>query len=197
MNPDGIFGPITARAISMHYKLDPVEASHLLGQCAYESGVFRLMEENLNYSKEALLRVFLRYFDAQQAEYYARKPQMIANRVYANRMGNGDEQSGDGWKHRGQGPLQLTGKNNHKSFADFIGDQNIMKNPSIISEKYAIESALFFFDRDTIFKYCKDVTDETILKVSRAVNLGNPNSRATPNGIKDRIEWTRKINSWL
>lgn len=196
-NPDGIFGRNTAKSIQSYYKLTSLEAAHLLGQCAHESGGFKVYEENLNYSSKRLLEVFPKYFDNLLAFDYGFKPEMIANRVYANRMGNGPEESGDGWRHRGFGPIQLTGKNNHKEFAKYINEPEVLCNPKLIAEQYPIESAIFFFTRNNIFKYCTDISDQAILTVSRAVNVGNPNSRVIPHGMPSRRNWTKKIYSWL
>lgn len=93
--------------------------SSFMAQCGHESAGFRVFSENLNYSKSALLRVFGKYFNEETATEYARKPEKIANRVYANRMSNGPEESGDGWKYRGRGLIQLTGKYNYSVFADY------------------------------------------------------------------------------
>src|SRR5690606_24759483 len=115
--PDGLFGRNTARAIMNYYKLSPTEAAHFLGQCYHETGGFKTFEENLNYSAQRLLQVFPKYFpNSIVANSYAFKPKLIANRVYANRMGNGDEASGEGWKYRGRGAIQLTGKQNYEWF---------------------------------------------------------------------------------
>lgn len=168
-----------------------------MGQCAHESAGFRVFEENLNYSKERLLQIFPKYFTRLGAAMYANKPEAIANMVYANRMGNGPEESGDGWKHRGFGPLQLTGKNNHKAFSVWLKDPEVFCDPQLIAEEYPLESAIFYFERNGIFNYCTDMEDSTILKVSRAVNVGNPNSLVIPHGMPSRREWTKKIYRWL
>lgn len=195
-SPDGMFGPMTARAIRDYYKLSNTEAAHLLGQCAHESAVFTRMSENLNYSAEGLREVFPRYFDSLlAAEAYAYRPELIANKVYANRMGN--DSPGDGWKHRGQGPLQLTGKENQKGFSLWVKDPEVFCDPELIGTKYGMESAIYFFEQNGIFDYCISVTPMSILKVSRAVNLGNPISSRTPKHLTERINWTNKIYRWL
>lgn len=97
------------------------EVCMFLAQCGEESGGLSMLSENLNYSTEGLLRVFKRYFTPEQAAQYARQPERIANRVYANRMGNGPEESGDGWARRGAGLIQLTGTDNHYRAADALG----------------------------------------------------------------------------
>ena len=109
-NPDGAFGPNTAKAICNHYALNPERGAHFLGQLVHESGTFRYVEENLNYSKESILKVFGKYFPTEgEAEKCARNPQALADKVYGGRMGN----DGQGYLWRGRGFLQCTGKNNY------------------------------------------------------------------------------------
>lgn len=188
---DGIIGRKTLLKIKEVLSIESVEElAHFMGQCDHESAGFKAVYENLNYSSDSLLKVFSRYFDKAEAKKYQRNPQAIANHVYANRMGNGPEVSGDGWKHRGYGLIQLTGKNNQESFAKYIGDDDIISDPSLIAEKYAFESAKFFFERNNIWIYANKVDRDSILKVSRAINLGNPMSKAIPIGLDDRIEKT-------
>ena len=110
---DGAFGPNTLRAAMAYYKMTPYRAAHFFGQTAHETNTYRAFSENLNYSAGGLKKIFRKYFPGDLEEEYARKPEKIASRVYGNRMGNGDEESGDGWKYRGRGALQLTGKNNY------------------------------------------------------------------------------------
>ncbi|MFN8581646.1 MAG: hypothetical protein U0163_11810 [Gemmatimonadaceae bacterium] len=108
--------------------------AHFFAQILHESGSLRYDMENLNYSADALLAVFPKYFKTrEQAVAYARQPQKIANRVYANRMGNGNEASGDGWKYRGRGLIQLTGKDNYEAFAQWIGDPHVVDEPDVVS----------------------------------------------------------------
>ena len=103
----------------VHFGIDsPLRMAMYLAQTLHETGNLRYMEENMNYSAERLLQVFPKYFDAQTAQEYARKPQRIGSRVYANRMGNGDEASGDGWKYRGRGVIQITGRAMYQKFND-------------------------------------------------------------------------------
>lgn len=195
---DGVFGPETAKALMWKYQLDELEAAHFLAQCAHESQVFTKFEENLNYSKSSLIKTFNKYFVIiELAERYEYKPEKIANRVYSGRMGNGPEESGDGWKHRGFGAIQLTGKNNHIEFSNWIGDDRIKGDPSIIAEEYPIDAAIYYFDENNIWDLCDSFADSSILRVSKSVNLGNHASGLTPNGLKDRIDWTKKIYSWV
>ena len=118
---DNSFGPGTLKVAMNYYKLTPERAAHFFAQTAHETGEYKLFSENLNYSKDGLLKTFSKYFGAGVlVESYAKNPEKIANRVYGNRMGNGDETSGDGWKYRGRGALQLTGKANYQKFADYL-----------------------------------------------------------------------------
>lgn len=195
VNPDGVFGRQTALAFAKHFRLSRTEAAHLLGQCHHESGGFLHMEENLNYSAQRLLTIFPRHFTSVEARSYAGKPELIANRVYANRMGNGPESSGDGWRHRGFGPLQLTGKNNQAAFLASMGRS--IQNTELIRDELAFESALWFFRTNNIFRHADVVNDASILRVSRAVNLGNPNSTVTPHGMPDRIAQTYRYFNLL
>lgn len=115
------------------YKIAGVELAQLLAQCGHESAGFTAFSENLNYSSDGLLKIFPKYFDAKSANLYARKPMLIANRVYANRMGNGNEVSGDGWKYRGKGILQATGKSNYAAFSQwYFKDDRCVKDPDLL-----------------------------------------------------------------
>lgn len=188
---DNQFGPGTLKAAAAFFKLSPARAAHFFGQCSHETGEFKLFEENLNYSADGLKRIFSKYFPADAlALGYARKPEKIANRVYSSRMGNGDEKSGDGWKFRGRGALQTTGKDNYKQLAEHVKDPNILSNPDLVETTYAFEAALFYFDRNGLWKHCDVVDDAHILKVTKAVNGGT-------NGLDDRIKKTKKYYSYL
>ena len=148
-----------------------------LSQVAHESGGFKFVVENLNYSADALLRVFPKYFPAPEiANAYARQPERIANRAYANRMGNGDEASGDGWAYRGRGLIQLTGKNNYASFSLQM-DNNCLVEPDIVAEpKLAALSAGWYWNSRNI----NPVADtDDVKEVTRLVNGGY-------NGLADR-----------
>ena len=157
--------------------------THFLAQVAHESGNFKFVRENLNYSAEGLLKVFPKYFDINTAPLYARKPEMIANIVYESRMGNGNRNTGDGWRFRGRGYLQLTGKTNYKSFGDFIG-VNLLVNPDLVATKYPLTSAAWFFEKNKLWAICDQGVDlATIRKVTQRVNGGY-------NGISDRVSKT-------
>jgi len=187
VKPDGVFGKDTLKACMKHYGLTPESASHFFAQCAHETGNFILFRENLNYSADGLLRIFPKYFDLIKARQYARQPERIANRVYADRMGNGDEASGDGWRYRGRGAIQLTGKSNYRDFADWIGKTI---DPDQVADEYAFESAQYYFDRNKLWKYCDEVTNTNIALLTRAINGGT-------HGIEDRKAKTHKYYGWL
>jgi len=183
---DGSWGPGTLRAAAAFYKLSPARAAHFFGQTAHETGGFKAFGENLNYSAKGLRGVFGKYFptDAVAAQ-YERKPEKIANRVYAGRMGNGPEASGDGWKYRGRGALQLTGKDNYAAFAKYCNRPDIMTNPDLVATELAFESAMFFFERNKLWALCdQGVNDAAILSVTKKVNGGT-------HGLEDRKNKTK------
>ena len=161
---------------------NPLRLSHFLSQCAHESGNFKLVRENLNYSADGLRKIFPKYFPTiEVANKYARQPEKIANRVYANRMGNGDEASGDGWKYKGAGFVQLTGKDNYASFDKFV-DDDILANPDLVATKYPLMSAAFFFHKNKLWDVCdKGHSHDVVLAVTKRVNGGT-------NGLADRQE---------
>ena len=149
---DGAWGPGTLRAAAAFYKLSPARAAHFFGQTAHETGGFKAFSENLNYGAKGLRGIFGKYFSSDAlALQYERKPEKIANRVYANRMGNGPEASGDGWKYRGRGALQLTGKDNYLAFSKYCNRPDVMANPDLVATELAFESAMFFFERNKLF----------------------------------------------
>lgn len=188
---DGAFGPNTLKDARNYFKLTSEQAAHFFAQCSHESGEFKVFEENLNYSSEGLMKTFKKYFPTKAlADQYARKPEKIANRVYSSRMGNGDEATGDGWKFRGRGPIQLTGKSNYTEFAKHVGDASILSDPDIVEVKYAFHSAKFFFDKNGIWSKCNVVNDASIKAVTRAVNGGEK-------GLQHRRDLTYKYYSWL
>lgn len=173
------------------FKINSInKLSNFLAQCAHESGNFKFVTENLNYSAEGLLKIFPKYFSKETAEIAARKPEMIANIVYSNRMGNGDKASGDGWKYRGRGYIQLTGKTNYLQFGNFIG-VDLLKDPDLVVTKYALTSAAWFFEYKNLWLLAdKGIDDETIKHLTRRINGGH-------NGLEDRISKTKTFNSLL
>jgi len=154
------------------FKIDTaVKLAHFLAQCGHESGGFRVVNENLNYSAKGLQGIFKKYFPTPVlAEQYQRKPEKIANRVYASRMGNGDEASGEGFKFRGRGYIQLTGKQNYTAFGKAI-NEDIAANPDLVATKYPLLSAAWFFSKNCLTK-CKDASDASVLAVTKCVNGG-------------------------
>jgi putative chitinase len=183
---DGAWGPGTLRAAAKYYKLTPARAAHFFGQTSHETGGFKAFSENLNYGAKGLMGVFKKYFPNEAvAKQYERKPEKIANRVYANRMGNGDEASGDGWRYRGRGALQLTGRTNYETFAAYCNRPDVMTNPDLVATELAFESAMFFFERNKLWSICdQGVTDAAILSVSKKVNGGT-------HGLEDRKNKTK------
>lgn len=140
-----------------------------LAQCAHESGHFSVVKENLNYSAQALLRVFPKYFPNEEiAQEYNRQPEKIANRVYGGRMGNGPESSGDGYKYCGRGLIQLTGKDNYSAFSKFVDIPDIMDNPEMVEgPELAVLSAGWFWHKSKLNEKAADVK-----AVTRVVNGG-------------------------
>lgn len=127
--------------------------AHFLSQCSHKSGGFKRVEENLNYSSSRLLVVFSKYFTPEQAEEYARRPINIGSRVYANRNGNGDEESKDGYKYRGRGYIQLTGKRNYEILYHFVG-YDVVSYPDLVAIKYPLASAICFFQINDLWEIC-------------------------------------------
>ena len=191
---DGAFGPGTLKAAATHYKLNKNRAAHFFAQCAHESGNWKATSENLNYGAKGLRGIFGKYFQTDAiAKAYERQPQRIANRAYANRMGNGPESSGDGWKFRGRGALQLTGKDNYQAFANYIGRPDVMDNPDLVAGELCFESALWFFDRNKLWGICdKGINEAAIRELSSRIN-GSKN----PHGLDDRKLKTKKYATWL
>jgi putative chitinase len=164
----------------------PLRLSHFLSQCLHESGGFKFVNENLNYSESGLLLTFPKYFDGNSARVYARKPDKIGNKVYSNRMGNGPESSGDGFKYKGRGYIQLTGKANYQSFSNDIGE-DCVSNPDLVSTKYPLASAAWFFSRNSINQIADQGSSiDIITKVTKRVNGGTK-------GLAERVNYFNKI----
>jgi len=181
-----VFSIVEKFNITNHLRL-----AHFLSQCAHESGNFKFLTENLNYSADGLLKIFPKYFkDKATADAYARKPEKIGSRVYANRMGNGDEASGEGYKFRGRGYIQLTGKDNYKQFSEFIGE-DVVANPDLVATKYPLTSAAFFFNKNGLWTICdKGDTTDVVTLVTKRVNGGT-------HGLDDRINKFNTFNTLL
>jgi len=188
---DGAFGPGTMKAAMELLKLTPIRAAHFFAQTSHETGGFKAFSENLNYSAQGLQGIFGKYFPGTLEESYARQPEKIANRVYASRMGNGDEASGDGWKFRGRGALQLTGKSNYEAFAKYLGNNEVLENPDLVATKYSFDSAMFFFERNKLWAICdKGINDAAILELTKRINGGT-------HGLEDRKAKTYKYYQFV
>lgn len=196
---DGQFGPQTARAIMWYFQLSINEACHFLGQFYVETAGFTKFEEGLNYTTaERIYKVFPRYFaNVQECTPYVRNAQKLGNHVYANRMGNGTSETGMGYRFKGRGKPHLTGFHNYKLFSEWMHEPRILSNPELVACEFAADAGLFYFETNKIFHYTKDHSVATITKVSKHVNVGNPNSSVTPNHLKERIEATNMIYGWL
>jgi putative chitinase len=160
----------------------PLRLAHFLAQAGHESGGFRLTKENLNYSAKGLMGIFKKYFPTEaKANEYARKPEKIANLVYASRMGNGAEASGDGSKYCGRGYIHLTGKDNYTAFGKAI-NEDLTKDPTLVAGKYAMLSAAWFFTKNGLHKMADlGATDDVVTKITKRVNGGTI-------GLADRIK---------
>lgn len=160
----------------------PLRLAHFLSQCGHESGNWRAVRENLNYSAKGLMGIFKKYFpNATLANAYQRQPEKIANRVYANRMGNGPETSGDGYKYRGRGYIQLTGKVNYSAF-DKTVPEDIISNPDLVATKYPLASAAYFFNSNKLWAICdQGATPAVVTAVTKRVNGGTI-------GLADRVK---------
>lgn len=179
--PDAVIAMIPDTAAKFQINT-PLRLAHFLAQCGHESGGFKVTSENLNYSAKGLMGIFKKYFPTQQlAESYQRQPQKIANRVYANRMNNGPEASGEGFKFRGRGYIQLTGKDNYTQFGKAIGE-DIASNPDSVSGKYALLSAAWFWSKNGLNKLADGgASDATVTSITKRVNGGTI-------GLPDRIK---------
>jgi len=187
--PDAVLAQIPDTAAKFNITTN-LRLAHFLSQCGHESGNFTAVKENLNYSADGLLKIFPKYFNTGINASYARQPEKIANRVYANRMGNGDETSGDGYRFRGRGYIQLTGKQNYTAFGKSIGE-DILSNPDLVATKYPLASAAFFFNNNNLWTICDKGADEaTVTAVTKRVNGGTI-------GITDRLKHFNEFYSLL
>ena len=159
----------------------PLRLAHFLAQCGHESGGFKATQENLNYSADGLKKIFPKYFPQNLSESYARQPEKIASRVYGGRMGNGGEETKEGYKFRGRGYLQTTGKENYTKFTKFIGE-DCVTNPDLVSTKYPLASAAFFFVSNKLWTICdKGSTTDVVTQLTKRINGGTI-------GLSDRIK---------
>ena len=169
----------------------PLRLAHFLAQCGHESGGFRLTKENLNYSAKGLMGIFKKYFPTEAlANQYARNPEKIANKVYGNRMGNGPEASGDGFKYCGRGYIQLTGKDNYTAFGKAI-NEDLTKDPTVVAGKHALLSAAWFFSKNGLHKLADGgATDAVVTQITKRVNGGTI-------GLADRIKHFKEYHALL
>jgi putative chitinase len=188
--PDTVLAQIPEVAAKFQINT-PLRLAHFLAQCGHESGGFKLVNENLNYSADGLKKIFPKYFtQAGLAEQYARQPEKIASRVYGNRMGNGDEASKEGFKFRGRGYIQLTGKSNYTEFDKFV-DENILENPDLVATKYPLLSAAWVFHKNGLNAIAdKGANDAAVTSVTKRVNGGTI-------GLADRIKHFKEYYSLL
>ena len=189
-SPDGSFGPNTARGIVKYYELSPERGAHLLGQIVHESASFKLTRENLNYSVEAMMRVWPNRFPTEEsAKPYSRNPKALAEKVYFDRMGNDTKEKAS--LYIGRGFLQLTGYNNVRSFASDMRVPEVLSNPTLLEEDYAMETAIWFFRKNNLWKICDEgVSDDVIKKLTKRINGGYT-------GLDHRIKETNKIYEWV
>jgi len=187
--PDGVITQIDS--IKDKFEINTaVRLAHFLAQCSHESGDFKVTQENLNYSGKGLLATFPKYFDVETALAYERKPEKIANLVYANRMGNGDKASGDGYKFRGRGYIQLTGHDNYAAFGKAI-KEDILASPDLVATKYPLASAAWFWNNKKLNIIADEgATSEMVAKITRKVNGGVI-------GLDDRIKHFYQFHNLL
>lgn len=167
----------------------PLRAAHFIAQLAHESGSFKYRYENLNYSAKALRAVFGKYFPTDElAEEYARNPERIANRVYANRMNNGNEASGDGWKYRGRGLIQLTGKENYTKCGDTL-KIDLVNKPDLLAQdaNAAVAAACWFWDSRKLNGFADQ---DNIMTITKLINGGY-------NGLEDREQYLERAKKVL
>jgi len=187
--PDSVLAQIPDTAAKFNIT-NTLRLAHFLAQCGHESGGFKAVSENLNYSADGLKKIFPKYFPGNLNESYARQPEKIASRVYGSRMGNGDESSKEGYKFRGRGYIQLTGKSNYSSF-DKLVDDDIVGNPDLVATKYPLMSAAFFFNNNSLWSICdRGADDATVTAVTKRVNGGTI-------GLPDRIKHFKEYYALL
>jgi putative chitinase len=169
----------------------PLRLAHFLAQCGHESGGFKLTQENLNYGAKGLMGVFKKYFPTEAlAKAYERQPEKIASKVYGNRMGNGDQDSKEGYKFRGRGYIQLTGKNNYAAF-DKTVEEDILASPDLVASKYPLLSAAWFWSKNGLNVLAdKGATEVDVTAITKRVNGGTI-------GLPDRIKHFKEYHKLL
>ena len=188
--PDSVISQIPDTAARFELNT-PLRLAHFLAQCGHESGGFKATQENLNYSASGLRGIFSKYFkEAGLAEQYQRNPQKIASRVYGGRMGNGPESTGEGFKFRGRGYIQLTGKDNYTAFGKAI-NEDMTANPDKVATHYALLSAAWFFTKNGLHKMADGgATDAVVTQITKRVNGGTI-------GLPDRIKHFKEYYNLL
>jgi putative chitinase len=179
--PDSVIAQLPDTMVKFELNT-PLRLAHFLSQAGHESGGFKAVTENLNYGAKGLRGIFGKYFptDAKALE-YERKPEKIANLVYGNRMGNGAETTGEGFKFRGRGYIQLTGKANYEAF-DKVVAEDLISNPDLVATKYPLLSAAWFFHKNGLHKIADEgATEAVVTKVTKRVNGGTI-------GLADRLK---------
>jgi putative chitinase len=179
--PDAVIAQIPDTAAKFAINT-PLRLAHFLAQCGHESGGFRATQENLNYSAKGLTGTFKKYFPSEAAAApYAKNPLKIASKVYGGRMGNGPEPTQEGYKFRGRGYIQLTGKENYTAFGKSI-NEDILSNPDKVASSYALLSAAWFFSKNGLHKMADEgSSDAVVTKITKRVNGGTI-------GLADRIK---------
>lgn len=188
--PDTVIGQIPG--VMDKFQINtPLRLAHFLSQCGHESGGFKAVNENLNYGAKGLMTTFKKYFPTEAlAKQYERKPELIASKVYGGRMGNGAEPTKEGWKFKGRGYIQLTGKDNYKAF-DAVVTENILENPDLVATKYPLLSAAWYWNSRKINATADlGATDDTVTKVTKLVNGGTI-------GLEDRKKHFKEYYSLL
>jgi putative chitinase len=169
----------------------PLRLAHFLAQCGHESGGFKLTQENLNYGAKGLMTIFKKYFPTEAlAKAYERQPEKIASKVYGSRMGNGDEASKEGYKFRGRGYIQLTGKDNYAAFDKTVED-DILASPDLVATKYPLLSAAWFWSKNGLNVLAdKGAADADVTAITKRVNGGTI-------GLADRIRHFKEYHALL
>lgn len=184
-----LFLPALQEKLNQYDISTPLRVAHFIAQIAHESGSFRYSSENLNYSAKALRSVFGKYFTTdEEAEDCARQPEKIANIVYADRMGNGNTLSGDGWNYRGRGLIQLTGKDNYHTCGLFL-ETDLLTHPEQVSEdpEISVAAACWFWNARNLNQYA-DIDD--IRQITRRINGGY-------HGLEDRESFLQRAKQQL
>jgi putative chitinase len=198
MNLDKLKGHIPDSVIAMlpetieKFELNTsLRLAHFLAQAGHESGGFKAVNENLNYGAKGLRGIFGKYFPTDaKAALYERKPEKIANLVYGGRMGNGAEATGEGYKFRGRGYIQLTGKDNYSAF-DKVVEENLIEQPDLVATKYPLLSAAWFFHKNGLHKLADGgATEAVVTTITKRVNGGTI-------GLPDRIKHFNEYHALL